>query len=116
MAKLTESMLRKLIKQQLKEAIDSNNYKVVYNSGVGGFSLSPRAIARLKQLGASNEADLKRHDPRLVQVVEELGDQASGRHSNLRVATINSALYKIDESDGDELVVTPDSIEWIKID
>lgn len=53
-----------------------------------------------------------RHDPALVQVVEELGDKANGKYAKLRIAEI-SGPYRIDEYDGFESVETPDNLDWI---
>lgn len=49
-----------------------------------------------------------RHDPVLVQVVEELGPFASGDCSDLKIFETESTLYRIDEYDGMEYVVTPE--------
>lgn len=57
------------------------------------------------------DRDVERNDPVLVQVVEELGDKASGKYSKLRVVEVDG-LYKINEYDGYESVETPDQIEW----
>ena len=55
--------------------------------------------------------NLKRNDPTLIQVVEELGDEASGKCSHLIVVEIeNGRWYKIDEYDGYE------SVEYRDID
>lgn len=101
----------------------SKTYKVVFNGCYGGFSLSEKAISRLKELGLNYDDDyefnyiiLERHHPLLIQVVEELGKEASGEYSKLCIATIDTPLYIIEEYDGFELVRTPDSIKWIKID
>ena len=53
-----------------------------------------------------------RHDPVLVQVVEELGDKANGDYAKLRIAEV-SGPYKITEYDGFESVKTPDNVNWI---
>jgi hypothetical protein len=53
-----------------------------------------------------------RHDPILVQVVEELGEEANGPHANLQIAEVDGP-YRIDEYDGYESVETPDSYDWI---
>jgi len=53
-----------------------------------------------------------RHDPALVQVVEELGNKANGNYAELRIAEV-SGPYRIDEYDGSESVETPDSYDWI---
>ena len=57
-----------------------------------------------------------RHDPRLIKAVEELKEEADGRYSELKIAEIDSDRYYIDEYDGMETVVTPDAIDWIKIE
>ena len=55
--------------------------------------------------------DIKRNDPILVQVVEELGREAGKTFSNLVVVEIeNGRWYKINEYDGYE------SIEYRDID
>ena len=58
-----------------------------------------------------HDRDVKRNDPVLVQVVEELGDKANGKYSKLQVVEVNG-LYKIDEYDGYESIETPGQIEW----
>lgn len=58
------------------------------------------------------ERDVDRHDPVLVQVVEELGDKASGKYAKLRIEEV-SGPYRIDEYDGFESVETPGSYDWI---
>lgn len=109
--------------------------KVVYNACYGGFSLSKEAAEMLaaegvesaekalvpfpdeaeweKALGFSYSAQgMARHDPRLVKVVEALGDKANGRYAKLRIAEVEGP-YRIDEYDGSESVETPDSYEWV---
>lgn len=55
--------------------------------------------------------DIPRNDKHLVQVVEELGAEASSKVSNLKIVEIeNGRWYKIDEYDGYE------SIEYRDID
>jgi len=93
-------------------------HKVVINSCYGGFGLSDKAIARLKELGLEFrwEYDIPRHHPLLVQVVEELGEKASGTYAKLEVVKINSKLYQVTEYDGFENVKTPsDPVEWVVI-
>lgn len=58
------------------------------------------------------DRDVDRHDPALVQVVEELGDKASGECAKLRIDEV-SGPYRIDEYDGFESVETPNSYDWI---
>jgi hypothetical protein len=51
------------------------------------------------------ERDIERHDPALVQTVEELGDRANGAHAELTVVEIPDDVdYHINEYDGNEHV------------
>jgi hypothetical protein len=56
--------------------------------------------------------DVSRHDPILVQVVEELGEKANGMCAKLSIDEV-SGPYRIDEYDGNETVVEPDGYDWI---
>lgn len=94
--------------------------KIVYNSCYGGFALSNKGISRLKELGAEYNKDygfyyIKRHDYRLIQTIEELGEEASGTCSKLKIDTIYGDRYRIDEYDGRETVIEPSDGEWIVI-
>lgn len=52
-----------------------------------------------------SESDIERDDPLLIQVVRELGEKASGRHSKLKIVQIpDDVNYEIDEYDGIEHV------------
>ena len=57
---------------------------------------------------------IERHDPILVRVVEELGsEKASGMCSELAIADIGDSLYRIEDYDGYETVITPETpFEW----
>ena len=91
-------------------------YKVVYNACYGGFGLSEEAIQYLKDKhGLNPNEEFERHDKRLVDVVEALGDKANGFCAKLAIAEIESRMYRIDEYDGYESVEAPDSYEWINI-
>lgn len=78
--------------------------------------------APLEERKAYNEAltksqlyyrDIDRTDPALVQVVEELGSKANTRFSDLKIAEIPSGtLYRIDEYDGFESVMTQSEYDW----
>jgi len=63
-----------------------------------------------KQTWYYNNVD--RHDPVLVQVVEELGMIASGECAELAIDEVYGP-YRIDEYDGNESVQTADSYNWI---
>lgn len=59
------------------------------------------------------EGRISRTDPILVQVVEELGEKANGNNAELAIAELPSGtLYRIDEYDGNESVVTQEEYEW----
>lgn len=110
--------------------------RVVFNNCFGGFSLSNEAMDRMVELGYHLEpnpkynsntkskyddksqkyecwgyVDCPRHHPILVQVVEELGEKASGNCANLQIEEVEG-LYRIDEYDGNETVVAPDGYNW----
>lgn len=109
--------------------------KIVYNGSYGGFGLSDKAIQRYSDLaglglvmdpkpivrsiwqdpdGESwSEYDLDRADPLLVQVVEELGEEANGLYARLDIMDLpKGTLYRIDEYDGMETVMTQDDYDW----
>ena len=89
--------------------------KIVYNACFGGFGLSETAWERYRELGGQETSryDINRADPALVQVVEELGDAANTRFSDLRITDVPAGTkYRIDEYDGNESVCTIDDYEW----
>ena len=96
--------------------------KVVYNASYGGFTISIEALTKMKELGYKGEAsvyndyaylyDCARHNPILVQVVEELGRKANGLGSDLLIAKV-SGPYRIQEYDGLETVYEPSDYDWI---
>ena len=89
--------------------------KIVYNACFGGFGLSETAWERYRELGGQETSryDINRADPVLVQVVEELGDAANTRFSDLRITELPvGTKYRIDEYDGNESVCTIDDYEW----
>lgn len=95
--------------------------KVVVNACHGGFNLSGKAmkfIAELKGIDLNDIdffdlEDLPRHDEDLIAAVEELGLGASGTFANLVIETFEGNKYYIDEYDGYERVLTPETIEWV---
>lgn len=71
-------------------------FKQLVNSGASHSILNPLSF---------NENLICRDDPILVQVVEELGDAASGRYSKLKVVEIPDDIeWIIDDYDG---------VEWV---
>ena len=88
--------------------------KVVLNISYGGFRLSNKAVARLKELGVQvdnngyNEhyKSIKRTDHRLVQVVEELGDAAAPHDNVLSIVEIPDGIdWVLEEYDGVESIL-----------
>jgi len=93
--------------------------KIVYNTCYGGFGLSKKAKERYWELKGEPWQDpwwyheVHRADPILVQVVEELGEGANGRDAYLDIRELPAGtLYRIDEYDGMENVITQDEYEW----
>lgn len=76
--------------------------KIVINCCYGGFGLSERAK---QKLGVEYDYDLKRDDPKLVAVVEELGEESWGTFARLKVVDIPDHVnWQIAEYDGKEWV------------
>lgn len=63
-----------------------------------------------------HEDGMKRHDPDLIRVIEELGSPAGSPYSDLKIAEISGRAYRIDEYDGWETIAEPDDYNWIIID
>lgn len=80
---------------------------VVISERFGGFGLSGPATQRLTELTGEpvSECDIARDDPRLVQVVRELGRDASGGYAELVVVDLPDGVkWHIHEYDGFETV------------
>lgn len=87
--------------------------KIVVNRCFGGFSLSEKALAELgenwSEYGLYEEGrpwrEDWRHDPKLVEVVERLGDEANGWSAKLEVVEIpDDVEWTIQEYDGQEWI------------
>jgi hypothetical protein len=85
--------------------------KIVINTCFGGFQLSEKAKDRLSELGYIPDSPLygydgiERNHPLLLQVLEELKDQANGWCSNLQVVEVNNHVnWHVLEYDGHEQV------------
>lgn len=82
-----------------------------------GDSDSPiKATLRLVELGYKGltpygDDDIPRHHPLLVQVVEELGEEANASAADLRIEEIEGFPYYIEDYDGKESVLTPE--DWV---
>lgn len=82
-------------------------FKQEENAPVG-----PERYARSNALCFSRNS-ISRADPVLAQVVEELGDRANGRYAKLKIEEVPAGtLYRIDEYDGMETVMTVDGYDW----
>lgn len=82
--------------------------KIVINNCCGGFNLSKAAETRYKELTGKKEVwswEIKRDDPLLIQVVEELGDGADTRVSSLKIVEIPDGVeWIVEEYDGSEWI------------
>lgn len=105
--------------------------KIVINKQFGGFRLSDKAIERLKELKYDPPEgydtieedlipvddifrqtrkywglmDIPRDHPLLIQVVEELGNDASGPHATLKIVEIpDGVTWGVEEYDGTEWI------------
>lgn len=78
--------------------------KVVINRCYGGFGLSKKAM---KFLGVDSDwPDIARDDPKLVECVEKLGEEANGMYAELKVVEIpDDVNWEIGEYDG---------LEWVE--
>lgn len=79
--------------------------KIVINKCYGGFGLSKEAeklYVQKKNISGSLRGDILRNDSVLVEVVETLGDKASGIYSKLKVVEIPDDVtdWRIEEYDG----------------
>lgn len=81
--------------------------KIVINKCYGGFSLSEAAYKELglEWTGYGYWSDNDRTNPKLVAVVEKLGDAANGPSAKLKVVEIPEVNWRIDNYDGKEIVV-----------
>ncbi len=81
--------------------------KVVINKCIGGFSISKMAsdFMGLDWNGYGSCRDISRDDPKLVECVEQLGDEANGRCARLKIVEIpEGTLYTIPDYNGVEHV------------
>lgn len=81
--------------------------KVVINKCYGGFGLSEVAETRYENESGNNVSywDIKRDDPILVSIVEELGEDSWGGYAELAIVEIPDGIeWRIEEYDGSEWV------------
>ena len=86
--------------------------KIVINTCYGGFGLSEEACKLLncKNGGYSYSDYAKRGDPKLVEVVEKLGEKANGNCAKLKIEEVEGR-FKIDYYDGLESIIRLGDIE-----
>lgn len=99
------------------KSIDSCNLrKVVYIANYcancfGGVALSSEAIALYEKYNGLQEYPyIERHDPILVRVVEELGEESS-RSEDLQIQEVTGKYFIIESNEGQEIVMELDDIE-----
>ena len=82
--------------------------KIVINTCYGGFGLSKQALALFNERTGTVETYdflIKRNDPILVEIVEQLGESAGGFFSALKVVEIpDDVVWGIEEYDGNEWI------------
>jgi hypothetical protein len=85
--------------------------KIAINTDFGGFGLSDEAIDLYKILTGIPPAtdlyywEIDRDNPVLIQVIEQLGDNAGGRYSSLKIVEIpDDVEWHIHEYDGLEYI------------
>ena len=82
--------------------------KIIINTCYGGFGLSKEALTLYNErsgITITYESDIKRNDPVLVEIVEQLGEAADGGHAELKVVEIpDDVQWQIEEYDGNEWV------------
>ena len=120
------------VKRLTSSGILLSYMKIVINKCHGGFSLSGEAIVlygkkkglniiavkdkimeslihcyldKVKDENYFSETDIKRNDPALIEVVEELGKKADGYFSELKIVEIPDDIkWTIEEYDGKEWI------------
>jgi hypothetical protein len=85
--------------------------KIVINKCHGGFGLTDAAmfryaeIKKIEDLATIHIYDIDRADPVLIQVIEELGEEAEDRYADLKIVEIPEDVdWYIEEYDGLEHV------------
>jgi len=98
--------------------------KIAINTAYGGFGLSPEASEMLNELKNIKEGDkdyvnpeygyinIPRYDKDLIKVIETLGEKAYGDMSEISIYEVEGPLFRVEEYDGYESLVTPDSQQW----
>ena len=81
--------------------------KIAINTCYGGFGLSEKARKELKQRTAHYDIthSIKRNDPHLIAIIEEMGSKASAEYADIVIVEIPDDIeWQIEEYDGKEWV------------
>jgi len=82
--------------------------KIVINTCYGGFGLSKQALALFNERSGTvvaYEDKIMRDDPILVEVVEQLGEDAADRFAELKVVEVpDDVQWQIEDYDGKEWI------------
>ena len=91
--------------------------KVAYNDCYGVFELSKEAKDWLKEHypNYSDKYYSIRHDPRLIECIETLGDKVNETYSLIKIHEIKGNKYRINNYDGMETIIEPNDLNWIII-
>ena len=92
---------------ELDLIIEVKTMKIVINTCFGGFSLSKKAYEYLGLAwdGYGYKYSKNRTDPKLVECIENLGEDANGSFAELKVVEIlNNVEWEIEEYNGIERV------------
>ena len=96
-------------------------HKVAINTCYGGFRLSEKAKKRYKEISGKEVPwdywdAIPRHDPALIQTIEELGEDANRYDNSIVIEEIPGNRYRIEEYDGMETIHCPEDENWIVIE
>jgi hypothetical protein len=82
--------------------------KIVINNNHGGFGLSKEALALFNERSGTiitHDFNIKRNDPILVEIVEQLGEAANRDYAELKVVEIpDDVQWTVEEYDGAEWI------------
>jgi hypothetical protein len=82
--------------------------KIVINACYGDFGLSKEALALFNERSGTTityRCSIERNNPILVEIVEQLGEAANTRFSELKVVEIpDDVRWQIEEHDGNEWI------------
>ena len=81
--------------------------KFVINRCYGGFGLSNEARKALGMTENEWDSEIRRDDPELIKVVEEMGEDAEGSSADLEIVEIpdDATDWEVDEYDGLERII-----------